>query len=143
MPTVHLTPGQARALLEHSTGTPPATLNGKAQRALGRAAVKLRNAVEDIEYNEFKADLRQLTEVLLDADRRPLVDAIHRRLRDIRVLVLLWTAAEQLPREHHAVLDISRLDDPSWPAEVLDLLDQHGIEIDLPGDDLGDGEDGQ
>lgn len=144
MPTIHLTDGQARALLEHGQhGAQPKSLGGKARRALDRAVAKLKNAVDDIEYGEFKADLRELTEVLLDARRRPFVDVVHRRLRDLLVLSKLWTAAEQIPGVSAALLNVERLDDPLWPSDVLNLLDQHGIEIDLPGDDLGDGEDAE
>jgi len=137
MPTIHLTDAQARALLEHGRhGTHPSTLGGKARLALGRAVTKIENAVEDIEYGEFKADLRQLTEVLLDARRRPFVDTVHRRLRDLLVLAKLWTAAEALPVAPPGLLQVERLDDPLWPSEVLGLLDKSGVEIELPGDDL-------
>lgn len=140
MPTIHFTDAQARALLEHGEhGAQPDTLGGKSRLALGRAVTKLRNAVEDIEYGEFKADLRQLTEVMLDARRRPFVDTVHRRLRDLLVLSKLWTVAEQIPVPPDGLLKVDRLDDPLWPSEVLGLLDKHGIDIELPGDDLGDG----
>lgn len=144
MPTIHLTDGQTRALLEHGRfGTYPSTLGGKARIALGRAVAKLENAVEDIEYGEFKADLGKLTAVLLDVKRRRLVDAVHGRIRDLQHLTTLWIAAEMLPEERHAILDVNRLADPAWPNEVLDLLDQHGIEVELPGDELGDGGPGE
>lgn len=144
MPTIHFTDGQARALLEHGQhGTHPSTLGGKGRIALGRALAKLKNAVEDVEYGEFKADLRQLTEVMLDAQRRPFVDTVHRRLRDLLVLSKLWTAAEQIPAPPDGLLKVERLDDPLWPSEVLGLLDAHGIDIELPGDDLDDGAEGE
>ena len=124
-----------------STAFGPRSLNGKARLALDRAAIKLKNAVDDIEYSEFKADLDRFSAVLLDARRRPFVDAMHGRIRDLLTLTKLWTAAEGLPQYVHAILKIERLDDPQWPGQVIDLLEEHGIEIDLPGDDLDDGED--
>lgn len=137
MPTIHLTDGQAKALLEHGQhGSRPATLNGKGRIALGRAMKKLKNAVEDIEYGEFKADLDEFKSVLLDARKRPFVDAMHLRLRDLLTVAKLWTAAESLPTYVHAVLKVDRLADPEWPALVLGLLDEHGVEVDLPRDEL-------
>jgi len=141
MPTIHLTDGQARALLEHGIhGTAPPNLGGKARLALGGAVAKLKNAVDDVEYGEFKTDLERLTVVLLDARTRHVVDVFHQRLRDLLSLATLWTAAEQLPESMQDVLRVERLDDPAWPAEVLALLDAHGVEVELPGDALGEGE---
>lgn len=145
MPTIHLTEGQARALLEHGlNGSAPPNLGGKARLALGRAVTKLKNAVDDVEYGEFKADLERLTEVLLDARTRRAVDAFHLRLRDLLSLATLWTGAEQLPGYPHAVLKLDRLDDPAWPAEVLELIERHGIDLELPGEALsGNEQDGE
>ena len=143
MPTIHLNDDQACAMLEHGQhGTRPAGLGQTGQTALDGAVAKLKNAVDDC---AFRADIRLLADVLRDAEHRPFVDAVHRRLRDILVLSRLWTAAEQIPETPDEVLEVDRLDDPLWPSEVLTLLDQHGIDLDLPGDnrDANSGEAGQ
>lgn len=133
---ITLTRPQARAilaLLRHAEL--PGLLDRHDRKALTHARVRLRAQLDRGVLHRLVLDLDRLEDVLLGVRSAALRDLIHGRARDLLTTVLLWSAAEELPADVRAgVLDVEKVGEGSWRADVLDLLDTYGLRVSLPGD---------
>jgi len=140
---VRVTKPQARAMLALLRLLElPSTLDRHEKKALTHLHDRLQLAIDERSIHPLTEDLDRLEDVLLSARSRAFHDFIHGRLRDLLSVALLWTAAEELPAAvARPLLDVERLGDPGWPADVLEQCAAHGLRVSFPGDDCASNDD--
>lgn len=133
MLTIALTEAQIRALIDHVALADCPLTDGRRRAALHRAIDRLRAAYDHARPQPLDDDLDHLADTLAHTRDRRFFDLVHARLRDLADTAALWRAAEHLPPPARApLLRLARVDDPRWPADVLDALDGAAVEFHFP-----------
>lgn len=140
---IRVTRPQARAVLTvlHLVEL-PSMLDRHERKALTHLEARLKAGTEGRPIHPLTADLDRLEDVLLGTRSRAFHDLIHGRVRDLLSVTLLWTTAEELPKDVRApLLDLERVADANWAVDVLDQCTAHGLLLRFPGDERMDADD--
>jgi len=145
-----LTAAQGRSLLLLATAAEDRLSrllpDGRKRSAALHALDLLKDAVAGHQTRPMDLDLQTLAEALGDLRSSAAVDLFEARLRDLLAVVLLWRGVEraeadargrgeQRAADHcRALLVIDEIDDVPWRGEVVDLLDDLGVGVLLPGE---------
>ena len=145
-----LTPAQARSLLLLATAAedrlPRLLPDGRKRSAALHALDLLKDAVAGHEPRAMDLDLQTLSEALGDLRAADAVDLFEARVRDLLAVVLLWRGLERAESDARrrddavvvdrcrALLALDEIDAVPWRAEVVDLFDDLGQAVVLPGE---------
>lgn len=128
---LRLSEAQAAALLSVAArGTPPPELDGRNLAALARATARLDIALSvRRSIPEHAATCDDISDLLSSVSHARFVVLAHARLLDLRALCRLWARAEKLPLDAPGaeLVDVARVDEPGWRAEVTDALRGAGL----------------
>lgn len=141
MLTIRLFVPQAEALLKAAhlalKGLPQTPAETRDRAPLERAVEAIQAAIDGAQPSPLDRDLDRLTTTLYSLKLGVLRDWAMQRLIYLHRRIELWRAGAELPWEIQAkILQIQALNQPGWRGEIEQLLQEHGLRIDLP--DAGD-----